>query len=121
MNKTDRGRLAYLAGSAAEEQVARHYAERGHQILARRWRGQAGEIDLIFKSREDVIFVEVKRAASHAEAACRISRRQQLRLCAAAEEYLGSTPAGTLTPMRVDAAFVDAFGAVQIVENAIAA
>ena len=32
----------------------------GYRILARRWRGAAGEIDLIVKRRRQLVFVEVK-------------------------------------------------------------
>ena len=39
----------------------------------------------------------------------------------AAEEYLGTQPKGSLTPMRVDAAFVNGRGEVQILENVIGA
>lgn len=41
------GSVAYHSGVAAENSVARHYADRNHEIAARRWRGRAGEIDLI--------------------------------------------------------------------------
>lgn len=119
--RRNKGRLANLAGGAAESQVADEYTRRGHRVIERRWRGQAGEIDLVLRSQNEVIFVEVKRARSHAEASHRISKRQQERICAAAEEFLSTEPAGSLTPMRVDAAFVDAHGTIQILENAIAA
>ncbi len=38
---------AYWAGVAAEAAVERTYLARGAQLLQRRWRGKAGEIDLI--------------------------------------------------------------------------
>ncbi len=120
-DRRNRGRLAHLSGIAAEAQVADDYTRRGHHMIAQRWRGRAGEIDLIFKSQDEIIFVEVKRARSHAAAAQRVSPRQQARICAAAEEFLSTEPNGALTPMRVDAALVDTFGTIHILENAIAA
>lgn len=119
MNKKLTGTLAYLSGHSAEAQVAADYVRRGHSLAAQRWRGKAGEVDLIFNSGCEVVFVEVKKAGSFSNAAHRISPRQQQRICLAAEEYLGTQPKGLLTPMRVDAAFVNSFGEVQIVENAI--
>lgn len=119
MNKQQTGKLAYLAGQSAESQVAADYVRRGHCLAEERWRGKAGEVDLIFKSGTEVVFVEVKKARSFSDAAQRISPRQQHRICLAAEEYIGTLPAGALTPMRVDAAFVNGFGEVRILENAI--
>lgn len=115
------GRRAYHSGHCAEAQVASDYTRRGHQLAENRWRGKAGEIDLIFKNGTEVIFVEVKRARHFSQAARRISLRQQSRICAAAEEYLGTQPSGLLTPMRVDAAFVNGRGEIEILENAIGA
>lgn len=121
MNKAMTGLLANLAGQSAELQVAADYQRRGHQLSANRWRGKAGEVDLIFNNGSEVIFVEVKKARSFSDAAGRISSRQQNRICRTAEEYLGTQPLGLNTPMRVDAAFVNAHGEVQILENAICA
>ena len=39
----------------------------------------------------------------------------------AASEYCGSLPAGQMTDMRMDAALVDQFGRVQIIEAAFGA
>lgn len=119
MNKQKTGRLAYLSGQSAESQVAQDYERRGHTLAEGRWRGKAGEIDLIFKAGSEIVFVEVKKARSFSAASERISPRQQQRICLAAEEYLGTQPQGLLTPMRVDAAFVNGFGEVRIIENAI--
>lgn len=119
MTKAATGKLAYLSGQSAEAQVASDYNRRGHRLSARRWRGKAGEVDLIFSNGDEIVFVEVKKARNFNDAARRISSRQQARICLAAEEYLGTQPKGLLTPMRVDAAFVNGRGEVQILENAI--
>lgn len=118
MNKENAGRQAYLAGASAECQVAADYERRGYTLKAQRWRGTAGEIDLIFNGGDEIVFVEVKKAGSFAKAALRISERQQHRICVTAEEYLGQEPRGLLTPMRLDAAFVNAQGEVRVLENA---
>ena len=121
MNKEMTGMLANLAGQNAELQVAADYQRRGHRLSENRWRGKAGEVDLIFKTGSEVVFVEVKKARNFSNAAGRISARQQQRICRAAEEYLGTLPLGLNTPMRVDAALVNEHGQVQIIENAICA
>lgn len=113
-----RGAVAYSAGVLAEESVAREYGRRGYQIMAERWRGQGGEIDLILRKNDEYAFVEVKKSTDHARAASRIGGRQIARICTAALEYCGRLPTGLLTAMRFDAALVDRFGRVEIVENA---
>ncbi|WP_199261555.1 YraN family protein [Paracoccus binzhouensis] len=113
-----RGAVAWSAGRFAEESVAREYRRRGYEVLAERWRGRGGEIDLILHKDEEYAFVEVKASRCHRRAAARIGDRQIARICRAALEYCGRLPAGLLTAMRFDAALVDQFGRVEIIENA---
>jgi len=113
------GELAYLAGLAAEECVARNYAQRGYATAATRWRGAAGEVDLIAQDGDGLIFVEVKRAACFERAASYLTERQAGRIYDAASEYLGRMPKGQLTPVRIDLALVNAQGDVKVIENAI--
>lgn len=112
------GRMSYYAGAAAEDLVARDYHHRGNRVLARRWRGRGGEIDLVLQRGEQVVFVEVKRSRSHDRAAARVSRRQMQRIMSAATEFVADQPNGQLTDMQFDVATVDATGTVQILENA---
>ena len=107
----------YRAGVAAEASVARHYESAGCAVAGRRWRGEGGEIDLIAREGEALVFVEVKKARSFARAANRLGRRQLERICAAATEFLAGEPRGQLTPMRVDLALVDSMGRVEVREN----
>ena len=116
-----RGAVAHQAGLAAEAGVARHYARAGCQIVARRWRGQAGEIDLIGRDADGYVFVEVKAARTLAQAAERLTRRQMARLALAAEEFLGSVAGGPGQGMRFDVALVDGFGRLEVCENALIA
>ena len=84
------GRLVgYHAGLAAEEIVAADYARRGLRLERRRWRGKRGEIDLIVREEDRVIFVEVKKSREFARAAESLSYRQMQRILGAAEEFVG--------------------------------
>jgi len=119
--RRDRGARAHQSGAAAESQVARHYERLGSRIRDMRWRGQSGEVDLVAEDAGGLIFVEVKKSRSHAEAAARVSARQMARIAGAAAEYLGDMPRGQLTPMRFDVALVDGSGRIEVLENAFAA
>ena len=115
------GLVSYLAGEAAESQVARHYAGRGLEIIARRWRGKGGEIDLIARDGQSTIFIEVKKGRNHTLAVTRLSKRQIARLYNAASEYLGTLPDGLNSDARFDVALVDEMGRIDVVENALCA
>ncbi len=115
------GLVSYLSGLSAEAAEARHYELSGRHVAATRWRGRGGEIDLVAREGDRVIFIEVKRARTHALAAERLGARQTARICAAASEFVAGEPAGQRTEMRFDVALVDQHGVIEIIENAIAA
>ena len=98
--------------------MASDYERRGYAIAHRRWRGAGGEIDLIARSENGLVFIEVKKSTSFEMAAARINRRQMDRICASAAQFLEREPNGQLTNVRFDAALVDGSGTVQIIENA---
>lgn len=116
--KAHQGAMAYAGGISAERQVAARYAEAGHPIIAQRWRGKSGEIDLIAASGEGFVIIEVKRARTHDHAAQRLGPRQMGRLAAAASEFIATKPRGLGTPLRFDVALVDQIGRIKIIENA---
>ncbi|MDO5631954.1 MAG: YraN family protein [Paracoccus sp. (in: a-proteobacteria)] len=118
VTRSRRGALACLSGAMAEDNVATRYQAAGAEILARRWRGRAGEIDLIVQQGDCVIFVEVKKSRTHELAALRLDRRQMDRICGAALEYCGTLSSGSLTEMRFDVALVDDSGRIDVIENA---
>lgn len=117
MTRALRGSGNYHAGLAAEAIVARDYVSRGRELAEQRWRGQGGEIDLIFREGDRVVFTEVKKSRTHDMAKHRLSDRQVARLCAAASEFVAGEPRGQMTEMRFDLATVDQSGTVQITEN----
>ena len=113
-----RGRLAHLSGAMAEDSVARSLEGRGMTILARRWRGKSGEIDLICLDGPCLVFVEVKQSATHEEAAQRLGSAQQGRIMRAALEYCDKEGHAPLPELRFDAALVDRHGRIEILERA---
>lgn len=112
------GQMNYHAGFAAEEAVARSYVRRGMQIDKTRWRGAAGEIDLVARDGDGVVFIEVKKSKSFSAAAERLSRRQMQRIYQTASEFLAGEPNGQNTDVRFDVALVNGVGEIRILENA---
>ncbi|MGI1663899.1 YraN family protein [Palleronia sp. KMU-117] len=111
------GARSYHAGLAAEDIVLRAYEAAGHRLRARRWRGKAGEIDLILDGNEGLVIVEVKAAATIDAALQSLSHRQLARIARAAEEFLAMPDVPPLVAMRIDLAAVDGQGRVEIVPN----
>lgn len=114
-----RGYQNYQDGVSAEDIVARAYCEVGASLLEKRWRGQSGELDLIFLDHSDdtILFVEVKKARDFSTAVERITQKKVARVAATAEEYMAKHAQDRPGYMRVDAALVDGKGGVEILEN----
>ena len=111
------GCRAHHAGQSAEDQVARHYAARGHEVIARRWRAGRGEIDLVMNGPEGVIFVEVKQSRSFDAALARITPAKAQRLFSTAGLFLDTLPQGAMTESRFDVALVNGSGEIAVHEN----
>ncbi len=113
------GRISYETGKAAEEQVARLYVREGFAILARRWRGPAGELDLVVERDGEVIFVEIKASRDFGRAVASLTQRQIHRIYRSAAHFLGFLASGQETPCRFDVALVNRLGEIERISNAI--
>ncbi|MEI7741824.1 MAG: YraN family protein [bacterium] len=51
-------------GNAGEDLAARYLADSGFRIIARQWKNQIGEIDLVAEFGGELIFIEVKSRSS---------------------------------------------------------
>jgi putative endonuclease len=96
-------------GARAEGAAAAWLAGRGLVLLERNWRCRAGEIDLIFRHGEVIVFVEVRQRASsrYGGAAASIDARKQRKLLTAARLYLAASAHGN-RPCRFDALLMGA-------------
>lgn len=103
-------------GAAAEQAAAEHLEHQGLRVLRRNYRVKGGEIDLICRDRNVLVFVEVRARASSAfgGAAASIDARKRARLVLAARHYLQTQPD---TPCRFDCVLFDA-GRLSWLKNA---
>lgn len=101
--RIDRRRADERAGRAAEAVAALLLRLKGYRILARRFRGVRGEVDLIARKRGILAFVEVKRRADLAAALESVTPRQRARIAAAAEEFVARSPRLVGLSIRFDA------------------
>jgi len=82
---------AQITGGAAEEAAARFLAGKGLQVIARNYRTRLGEIDLVAREGETLVFVEVRRRSSarFGGAAESVDLRKRMRIESAARHFLG--------------------------------
>lgn len=95
------------AGRAAEWLVILYLLSTGHRILARRWRGRTGEIDLVARRRHLLLFCEVKYRRDAADIAVPTAR-QRHRICRAAQEFAARHRAVQMLEWRFDLVRVSA-------------
>lgn len=90
-------------GGEAEQAAADWLQSQGLQIIARNWRCRFGELDLIAREAQTLVFVEVRRRSRSdfggAAASITASKRQRLQLTA--RHYLATLPSEP--PCRFDA------------------
>ncbi len=97
---------AFRVGISAESRAAAFLVAKGFRILARRWRSPLGEIDIVARRRQLLVFVEVKARATIDEAAEAVNERQRRRIAAAAEVWLAANPDKKIIDIRFDAILV---------------
>lgn len=102
-------------GQRGEELAAAHLARQGYEILARNWRCRAGEMDIIARRGEMLVFVEVRtrrgrRLGTPEES---VTPAKQARLIEVAQTYLQEIElAGS--PWRIDVVAVVLDGRGQV-------
>lgn len=101
-------------GARAEALAATFLVARGLTIVARNFRCRRGEIDLIARDGETLVFVEVRLRSRRdfGGAAASITAAKRARIAAAALYYLGRL--GHTPPCRFDAVLFDAVDADRI-------
>jgi putative endonuclease len=95
-------------GILGEDLACHELTRRGYEILARRYRTRAGEIDIIARDGDIVVFVEVKtrNGAEFGGAAAAVTAWKQRRVARMALDYLVRRGAVD-SPCRFDVVAID--------------
>ncbi len=99
-------RVAFRLGISAESRAAAFLLAKGFRIVARRWKSPVGEIDIVARRRQLLVFVEVKARERIDDAAWSVTDRQRARIIAAAEAWLARYPDPNIRDVRFDAMLV---------------
>ncbi len=82
-----------MHGAQSEEKACGFLRDHGYRIIGRNWRTRSGEIDIIARDGDIVVFVEVKARTSDgfggAEGA--VNHAKQQRVIAAAQAFIEQT------------------------------
>lgn len=80
-------------GQKAEDMAARYLKKHGYKIIARNHRTRSGEIDIIARDGETLVFVEVKARTTErfGSAKAAVTAHKQRQVCKVALGYLKMT------------------------------
>ena len=116
-----RGTRANRLGHEAENSAETALRRDGWNVLARRLRTAAGEIDMVAERDGLAAIIEVKSRPTLTEAAYAMQPRQQARMMAAAEIAMNDNPKWGAAGVRFDVMLVDGSGRVRRVADAFRA
>ena len=106
MKRTARHRGSHTTGRRGETWAAALLLIKGYRILARRFHAGGGEIDLVVKRGNTVVFVEVKARHLLDDAVIAISPQKEVRLSRAVRYWLARNSWAANMTLRCDAVFV---------------
>jgi putative endonuclease len=93
---------AFRLGLSAENRAAALLLAKGYRVTARRFRAGVGEVDIVARRGNVLVFVEVKARERLDDAAEAVTERQQRRIIAAAEAWLAANPDDMARNIRFD-------------------
>jgi putative endonuclease len=101
-SQQDPGKRAF--GMQLEANAARYLARQGMTLLQRNFQCKLGEIDLIMRDGNTLVFVEVRfrRSSSHGSACATVDWRKQRKLQRAAQVFLLRSGLRERFPCRFD-------------------
>ena len=109
---------AYRFGVYAEILAALYLMLRGYRIIAWRYKTKIGEVDLIARRKQSLVFVEVKARQQLSTALESVTAQMRKRITAAANSFLIKNPQYQHYEMRFDVVAVAMPFSVQHLDNA---
>ena len=97
------------AGDGFERRACAELERAGLELLERNYATRQGELDLVMRDGDTVVFVEVRyrKSASHGDAAASVTPAKQARLILAAQHWLAAHPRHARLACRFDVVSYD--------------
>ena len=96
-------------GAHYEQLALRHHRTNGLRLVEKNFHCRLGEIDLIFRDDNCLVFVEVRYRTSNrfASAAQSVDEKKQAKIARTASMFLGQNPSMSDYPVRFDVVAFD--------------
>lgn len=111
-----------ISGNEGEEKACEYLKSKGYSILSRNWRTQGGEIDIIVKKADTVVFVEVKTLPNGTPDMLKkeLNHQKQHRIIKTSKRFLINHREYSNSYIRYDVILIDmpGFSPVYHIENA---
>ena len=97
------------AGDSFEQRACAELERAGLKLLMRNYNTRHGELDLVMRDGDTVVFVEVRyrKSAGHGDAAASVTASKQARLILAAQHWLAAHPQHARRTCRFDVVSYD--------------
>lgn len=107
-------------GAKYEEYAVSYLREKGYEIREQNYRNRYGEIDIVAKKEQQLVFVEVKYRKNDTNGSPMeaVDIRKQRQISRVAFFYCGTKAQGEDTPCRFDVIAIDSQKQVKHIENA---
>ncbi len=107
-------------GKASEDRACAFLQAQGLSLLTRNFSCRLGEIDLIMRDKETLVFIEVRYRVSdsHGGAAATVTLSKQRKLVKAAQVYLQTRSHYQDLPCRFDVLAMDGANRVEWIQDA---
>jgi putative endonuclease len=111
-----------IFGQQSEALAVKHLQKKGYKIIAQNYRTKLGEIDIIAKQKETLVFVEVKarRSTRFGSPKAAVTHQKQRKISMVALAYLKTTQQ-TQAAARFDVVSIDYAAdrpVVEVIKNA---
>ncbi|MDR3518728.1 MAG: YraN family protein [Azospirillaceae bacterium] len=106
LTSRERHRHAWRRGRLAEKLCRLILRLKGYRIVAAPMRTPVGEVDIVARTRDTLVIVEVKARGDLAAAAAAVGARQRRRLTRAAHWIVAGDPTLMALPCRFDVMLV---------------
>lgn len=110
--------MAPIKPHPAESLAAKHLAKMGLTLVAQNYHSRFGEIDLIMRDQNTLVFIEVRQRSSNRfyGALASVDQRKQQKIILTAQHYLSTHPDDS--PCRFDVVALDKDHQIQWVKDA---
>lgn len=101
--------MSLLRGADAETRALRHLKAQGLRLVARNWHCRGGELDLVMREADTLVFVEVRSRgrSDYGSALESITARKRAHLVLAAQKFIAAHPEHSERAMRFDAVAIE--------------